>query len=447
MTYKIRDPKLHGKIRAIPSKSHVHRLLIAAALYGGETELVYGPQDTERSEDIDATITCLRALGAQISWKEDSGTLFLEVSSIGLQNLKDLPKPVKLFCGESGSTLRFLLPIVCALGIEAEFYPLGRLPQRPLSPLREELIRHGCRISEQGEVPVRVRGALFGGTFQISGDVSSQFVTGLAMALPLLQEPSRIAITGTLESKPYVDLTLDVLAKFGVSCKLDEQSGVLAAGRFRFDVKTGVKQTFCVEGDWSNAAFWLAAGALAAPDQSVTVTGLSMASKQGDKKMVDLLKEFGAHIQVQEQENGTCEVTVSPAPLSSILIDASDIPDLVPILSLVATAAEGSTMIHNAMRLRYKESDRLQSTETLLRKLGGKVLHLGDGLVIDGGYRYPKQHALFGGRVDSCNDHRIAMTAAIAATISCFMVEITNAEAVNKSYPQFWSDFAALNRR
>lgn len=415
MNFTVHNACLNGKIDAIPSKSHVHRLLIAAALYGSDTTIILGNSGTEASADIHATIQCLKAMGARIEWENAN----IRVRPIDRCLLASQSQLLRLYCGESGSTLRFLLPVACALGINAEFYTEGRLPQRPLTPLREQLIAHGCKISEPGSNPLKVSGALCGGIYEIAGGVSSQYITGLLLALPLLKDKTEIKIIGTLESKPYVDMTKEVL----------------------LSIHSEAPQTFYAEGDWSNAAFWIAAGALSKSTSAVCVSGLSMSSKQGDKAIIDLLKQFGADITAVKNDKGLYDVIASPASLRGIEIDAADIPDLVPILSLVAAAASGTTVIRHAARLRLKESDRLKTVSEVLSTLGAAIRETDDGLIIEGGA------PLRGGTVDSYNDHRIAMMAAIAGTISSSDTIITNAEAVYKSYPHFWDDFNKLSRK
>lgn len=432
MTTQLFQPKLKGAVKAIPSKSHVHRLLIAAALYGKSTKIIC---DGKLSEDISATIKCLEAIGAEISTKE---------SEITIQGINKKITAANLYCGESGSTMRFMLPIVCALGINANFYPEGRLPQRPLSPLREELINHGCNIDEIGSIPFKTYGKLRSGTFQIAGNVSSQYITGLLFALPLLEENSEIQIIGKLESRPYVDMTLEVLSQFGVNIEIVNESLILIKSQAK---KQAICQnaTFYADGDWSNAAFWLAAGALS--DGEICVTGLRIDSKQGDKAIIDVLKAFGVEISIQQSSdsinNKLYNITAHKSTLHCTEIDAADIPDLVPILSLVSACASGTTKIYNAQRLRLKESDRIFSVCQILTELGAQVQATDDGLLITG---KNDKFSLNGGTVSSHNDHRIAMTAAIASTVCEKEVIITASEAVNKSYPLFWQDFNRLNK-
>ena len=392
MTETILPGSLRGEIPAIGSKSAAHRLLICAALAKGPTQILC----RETSNDIEATRMCLAAM-------KPDGTL-----------------P----CGESGSTLRFLLPVAAALGLDVTFEMEGRLPQRPMGPLEEQLSAHGITVTRPTANTLAICGQLTPGDYVLPGNVSSQFISGLLFALPLLDRPSTLTVTGNLESGPYVDMTLEALAQFGVEISVDNQVFSIPAAAYR---SPGTAE---VEGDWSNAAFWLCAGALGGP---VTVTGLRPDSLQGDKVVFDLLRQLGAK---------TCRsgdrFTVSSAPLRGMEIDAAAIPDLVPILAVTAAAAEGETRITNAGRLRLKESDRLETVHRLLLAMGADAEQTADGLIIRGG------KPLTGGTIDSFGDHRIAMAAAIAGLL-CPMT-VTGAEAVAKSYPNFWRDYRRLQR-
>jgi len=301
----------------------------------------------------------------------------------------------------------------------------GRLPERPMSPLLSELTAHGCTLDGVGGSPLICKGQLTSGEFNLPGNVSSQFISGLLFALPLLQGDSRINIHGKTESKPYIDMTLDALKIFGIEVE---------SGDGYYAIKGG--QKYCapgivsVEGDWSNAAFWLCAGAIG---RGMTVTGLNLSSNQGDMAVVRLLERFGAVVTY-----GNDCVTIEPAHLRGIRIDAEDTPDLVPILAAVASVAEGETVIYNAERLRIKESDRLRAVTETLCALGADITETQDGLIING------KKSLRGGTVSSFGDHRIAMTAAIASIRCNDLVAINGAEAVDKSYPGFWRDFTTL---
>lgn len=413
MDIVIKKAELSGSVKAIASKSQAHRLLICSALSEVPTEL----KCEESSEDIDATVRCLNALGAVIT-KTALGFHVIPISEVS-------KNPV-LHCGESGSTLRFLLPIACALGADATLYSSGRLPERPLSPLYEQLIAHGCRISEQGKVPLKSSGRLASGRYSISGSISSQFISGLLFALPLVNGDSELELTGTIESRPYIDLTISALSKFGISL-FNEGNLFHIKGGQRYVSPLSVN----VEGDWSNAAFWLCAGAIS--QKPITCKDLDLNSRQGDRGIIDVLKAFGAEISISDSS-----VTVSGGNLKGIDIDAENIPDLIPVLAAVASVSQGKTTIRNAQRLRIKESDRLAAVTDTLGKLGADIVQTEDGLIITG------NEMLEGGRVIAFGDHRIAMTAAVTACRCREPVTISGAEAVNKSYPSFFSDFSSL---
>jgi len=410
MIQSLSPAPLSGTIAAIASKSHAHRLLICAALAHQPTEI----SCPTLSQDISATAACLQALGADISYENGIFTV-----RPGMQAGSGI-----LPCGESGSTLRFLLPVAAALGKSITFRMEGRLPIRPLAPLDQQLMCHGVSLSRPQPDLLICEGQLQPGSYSLPGNVSSQFISGLLFALPLLDGPSTLTVTGTLESAPYVHMTLSALRQFGVDIQAEHQTYTIRPVPFRSP------HTAAVESDWSNAAFWLAAGALGKP---VTVTGLDCNSLQGDRAMVELLRRMGAACSAEGQS-----VTVSPGALHAVDIDAAAIPDLVPILSVVASAAPGTTRIYNAARLRLKESDRLETVCRMLHALGGRAEETADGLLIHGGT------PLSGGTADSCGDHRIAMAAAIASLLSTGPVTVTGAEAVEKSYPRFWDDFIRL---
>lgn len=403
-----------GKIKAIASKSAAHRLLICAAFADSSTELVC----EEINEDISATVRCLNALGAKIT-RRDKSFVVLPIKAPRQNALLD--------CGESGSTMRFLVPVVCALGCGASFKMSGRLPERPLSPLREELEAHGIAFSETGSNPLTVSGKICAGEYHIRGDVSSQFISGLLFALSLVRGESNIVIEGKTESAPYINMTLDALYEFGAEPDQTENS-FSVVGRDRLVSP----KTLQVEGDWSNAAFALCAGAINKKAR-VSVFGLDSESTQGDRGIIEILVRFGADI----RRKGDC-FTVRGGELFGIDVDASDIPDLVPIIAVTAAAAQGRTTIYGASRLKIKESDRLSAVTDILTALGADITKTDDGLIING------KKSLTGGEVSSYGDHRIAMSAAIASTICSADVTVTAAEATAKSYPTFWNDLASL---
>jgi len=417
--------ELSGTVAAVASKSVAHRLILLAALTDGTTDI----DCTTTSDDIEATISCVRALGAIVSRTH----LGLRVVGIPATRRRELPRrATPLDCGESGTTLRFLLPIVSALGEDVELVGHGRLSKRPLSPLYEELVRHGAELSEQGIFPLEVSGTICGGTFRLPGDVSSQFVSGLLMAAPLVDGPVKVLVSEPVESFPYITLTIRALAAFGVAV---EQTHISIDGipHLCLDVartplvSPGAIQ---VEGDWSNAAFWLAAGALS--QGGVEVTGLDSTSTQGDRAVMAALTLLGARVS-RTRGSASCR----HERLHGIELDVADIPDLVPPLAAVAACSDGVTRMRNAGRLRLKESDRLASVSAAINDMGGQAHVEDDCLVITGG-------ALAGGTVDAANDHRIAMMAAVMASHAQGPVQIRGAQCVAKSYPAFWDDYELL---
>jgi 3-phosphoshikimate 1-carboxyvinyltransferase len=327
-------------------------------------------------------------------------------------------------CGESGATLRFLLPVAAALGLNAKFIGRGRLPHRPLKPLADTLAAHGVQFSSNA-LPFKISGQLQPGTYRLPGDVSSQFITGLLLALPLLDGDSTIQLTGPLASRGYVEMTLCTLKQFNVTV-MHSENGFTIPGNQHFRAQLPIT----IEGDWSNAAFFLAAGALGG---SVCLQGLSDLSAQQDKQIFTLLKQFGATVSADKSRH-----CVQKNHLTAFEIDVDEIPDLVPILSVVASVAQGTSVLKNASRLRLKETDRLQTTTKALSAIGADIVEQSDKLIING------RPALHGGIADSYGDHRIAMALAVASVVCENELVITNAEAVNKSYPSFFEHFQAL---
>ncbi|MCL1881948.1 MAG: 3-phosphoshikimate 1-carboxyvinyltransferase [Oscillospiraceae bacterium] len=417
---------LSGRVKAIPSKSVAHRALICATLSNIATSFESIAQiDCEvTSKDIEVTTLCMQAIEAA---------------------LKKRKKNVTLHCGESGSTFRFLLPIIGALGLNAEFKLEGRLPERPLSPLYEEMVKHGCTLSPQGSKLFKCKGQLKSGHYIIDAGVSSQFISGLLFALPLLDGISTIRLYGKTESASYIDLTTAMIERFGIKVHFDGACFIMHGNQIytapSVEESEGAILPVTIEGDWSNGAFWLSAGAIS--NNPVTVIGLDLDSCQGDRAILNILEAFGAKIDIfdaKSSQNSKSSITVSKTAdgLKGIEIDASDIPDLVPILSVVAAYSKGTTMIYNAGRLRIKESDRLAAMTEVLTTLGATVKETDDGLEIEG------RKELTGGTLSSHNDHRIAMSAAIAATMCDGNVIIEDAAAVEKSYPHFFEDLRAL---
>lgn len=405
MIKTLKNPTAKGVIKAIASKSEVHRYLLCAALADKKTDILC----EELNEDIIATVSCLNALGAEITYKNNY------FSVLPIKQVKEEPL---LPCNESGSTLRFLLPTVSSFGKNAVFEAKGRLGSRPLSPLKEELQRTGAQIiSENGRITVS--GKCTGTAFSIPGNVSSQFISGLMFMLT--KTGGKIKITESIESLPYIEMTIKALRDFGCDVSFSDNTVNVPKTNPLLS-----PQNITSSGDWSNAAFFITLGIIGA--SPVKVTGLDIKSAQGDKAVIDVLKSLGGDIRI----NGN-EVTAYPSVLTACDIDAKNIPDLVPVLSVAATKAEGTTRIYNCSRLRIKESDRIEAVRKMISALGGKIHIEDDDIIIKGS-------PLTGGTVDSCNDHRIAMSAAVAAFISEDTVTINGAEAVNKSYPTFWEE-------
>ena len=396
-------------LKAIPSKSDAHRAIICSALAGGKTRILC----EETSVDIEATKDCMKAL-------MDPST-----ANTGAD----------LYCRESGSTLRFLLPVVGALGKRGIFHPMGRLPKRPLSPLRDELIEHGMKISQQGSVPLIAEGKLKSGEYRMPGNISSQFVSGLLFALPLVDGDSKIIVGGVFQSAAYTDMTIKTLKEFGINIETEKNNDstvfIIPGNQQYMDIKE-----YRVEGDWSNSAFWLAAGIIG--KYPIKVEGLDINSAQGDKAIVEVIRSFGGKVEINDDG-----VTAYPENnLSGITYDAGQTPDMIPVVALIGTQAKGTTKIVNAGRLRTKESDRLHSITVTLRSLGADVEEMEDSLIINNRKKIPE---LTGGTVESFDDHRIAMMASIASILTKDKVNIIGWEAVSKSYPSFYERLEELN--
>lgn len=409
--------RLDGCVNAPPSKSAAHRAILCAALAAltspETSESVLSP--LALSDDIRATLCAAHALGVRAVLKDGVCTVSAGTRPEGVLSLD---------CGESGSTLRFLIPIAAALGLSAVFTGHGRLPERPIGIYTELLPRHGVSCRTEGGLPLAIEGQLQPGCFVLPGNVSSQFITGLLLALPLLPEDSEIRLTTPLESAAYVDMTLQAMESFGVSVKRTAD-GWKIPGRQRYRPRR-----YTVEGDWSQAAFFLAAGVLGG---NVSVRGLREDSLQGDKAILNLLTQGGARL---TWENGELRSTYER--WHGIAIDASQIPDLVPILAAVFSLAEGDTVISHAERLRLKESDRLAAMAEGLTTLGAQVEETPDGLILHG------VPALAGGTAEGKNDHRVVMALAIAALRSATPCTITDAGSIRKSYPDFFQDYQLL---
>ena len=425
MDVTIHPSELHGTVEAVSSKSEAHRLLIVAALCAGTTNL----DCRTTSKDIDATADCLRALGARVARTRTGFRVVPIPGTPETDNLRQATADAVLDVGESGSTLRFMLPLVAALGRGASITGHGRLAERPLSPLYEELAAHGATLSPQGAFPLDVSSTVRPGRYTLPGNVSSQYVSGLLIAAPVMGGPVEVVVQKPVESRPYIDMTVAALATFSVhvACESTADALVYTVGPDA-PVSPG---TVTVGGDWSNSAFWLAAGAFG--EKPITVSGLDLASTQGDRAIMAALALLGAAV---TRVHG--RVTVEKDDLRARTLDVRSCPDLVPPLAAVAALCPGETRVTGAARLRLKESDRLQTVSAALDAMGADVTPTDDGLLIRG------VGQLAGGTVDAANDHRIAMMAAIAATQAAGPTTILGAECVQKSYPGFFDDFRAL---
>ena len=405
--------KLSGRINAISSKSDAHRVLICSALSDKPTKI----NCNVLSKDITATIDCLKSMGADIT----AGNGVITVTP------KPFNKEATLDCVESGSTLRFLLPLVSALEMDATFKGQGRLPERPISPLKEEMEKKGVTFHTDSKFPLHLTGKLQSGEYEIQGNISSQFITGLLFSLPLLDGDSKIKLIPPVESKSYLNITVSALRKFGIEIEETENTYIIKGNQ-----KYISPEEITVDGDWSNGAFFLCAGALS--KEGITVSGLDINSPQGDKKILEVLRRMGADVNVDGSE-----ITVKKNRLFGTIVDARDIPDLVPIISVLGACCEkGVTHIINAGRLRLKESDRIQSVFNMLDRVGVAVSETDDGLVIW------SDNEMVGKVIEGYNDHRIVMSAAILSSECSLPVDITDYKAVEKSYPHFFEDFNSL---
>ena len=408
--------EIAAEVRAIPSKSEAHRLLIAAPLADVPTNVVL---NGFTSADIEATVRCIKALGAIVLPLKE-----------GLRVVPGkTPVSERVFdCGESGSTLRFMLPVAAAyLRNGAVFIGAGRLPNRPLGELCDGLRANGCDISANS-VPLTLTGRLTGGEFMLPGNVSSQYITGLLLALPITPQGGSIRLTSQLESSDYVSMTLRVLERFGIIVEVLTDGWKVPGGQTYHSPDECV-----VEGDWSNAATLLCAGAI---NGAVTLNGLNVSSAQGDRRIVEFLGDFGAEVTTTG-----ASVTVSSRSLHGVTLDISENPDLFPVLAVVAAAAEGRTVLTNAGRVRLKECDRLAGMAEMLSAVGAKVTETADSLIIEGG------KPLHGSRVNVHNDHRLVMAAALLSQVAKADIEVDDMEAVNKSYPGFVEDWNRLERK
>lgn len=397
---------LSGTVNAIGSKSFAHRALISAALFGNTRVTVRG---ITPSEDVSATARCLNAIGAKVELCGDGATVC---------PIEKIPAKATLDCGESGSTLRFMMPIAAALGIKTEFVGSGRLLDRPNDELIKTLAAGGVTVENKRFLSGRLKG----GYYEISASVSSQYVTGMLFAL-ILAGGGTLKLNGKIVSREYLKITESVLEDFG-------QTVTFSDGTYTAAAKKPIAVTdYKVEGDWSNAAFFLVAGALS--NRGVTVDGLNPDSVQGDKKIIDVIAAAGADVTVSGNA-----VTVRKRNLNGFTTDATDIPDAVPAISVLAAYCAGETVISGVERLKIKESDRLGEIIKMLGAAGIKAYN-GDKLRIEGGFPH-------GGAFDSANDHRMAMSEAILAAFAEGDSTIDGESAVKKSYPDFYKDYKKI---
>ena len=422
-TATIKSSFLQGEVTAPSSKSVAHRMMICAALSGKKCYI----KNVSKSDDMTATIGCLSELGAKITF--DNSTVFVDATEFA----KDKKKHYTLNCKESGTTVRIMIPLCASLGLNVTFTGEGRLPLRPLDEYLELFKQHSVKV-EKGEnyLPLTISGKLTGDFYEVSPKVSSQYVTGLLFAQSLLQNDSTLSLSSELLGSQYVDITLSVMRKFGVNIeKCDNSYKVFGAQSYKAkdeysDENIGIN----VEGDWSQAAFFLCAGAI---NGDITVNNLDINSTQGDKAIVEILKSFNADIEVRKNS-----VKVRKSELKSTTIDATDTPDLVPVVAVLSAFANGETNITGVSRLKFKESDRLLSTTNMIKSLGGNATYTDDVLTVYGNGK------LIGGKVDSYNDHRIVMSSAVASLVCENDTVINDAQAVNKSYSDFFNDYNSL---
>ena len=419
----ITPKSLKGEIVIPSSKSIGHREIICSGLASGKSIV----DNISISKDIEATIEGLKSFGAKINEipsKFQGRCAFSIDGTDGKINLKN-----KIIdCRESGSTLRFLIPLGILSNEKIIFTGSGKLVERPLDPYFEIFNKKGIEykaFNDKINLPLEINGKLKSGIYSLVGNISSQFISGLLFSLPLCDGNSIIEITTKLESESYINLTLDALKKYGIEIINENHKRYIVKGNQKYkNIETSV------EGDYSQGAFWLVAGALS---ENIKSIGLGFGSIQGDQKIVDILKEMNVNLKISENKIISME-----SKTRGTIIDGSDCPDIIPILTVLASVSEGVTKIINSERLRYKECDRLTAIATELNKIGADIQELSDGLIING------KKSLKGGEVSCWNDHRIAMSLAIASIKCNEKLILRGTECVEKSYPEFWKDFVSL---
>ena len=416
MKVRIIPNELKGDVVIPPSKSLAHRAIIAGSLADGKSVIT----NLNFSNDITVTTQAMKDLGVDIEVFEDYEVI------TGSKNLKRLNSTIN--CGESGSTIRFMIPISLLADGEVTFVGEGRLTTRPLNVFHEIFDKQGIKYSRGvEELPLTIDGKLKPGKFEVRGDVSSQFITGLLYTLPKLDGDSEIIITTNLESKGYIELTLDILDRFGVKIINENYERFVVPGNQGYKA-----HDYRVEGDFSQVAFWLVAGFL---NDGINCLGMNPDSLQGDREIIKILKDMGGDLRIDKD-------IISIAGKQSIgsTIDLSQCPDLGPIVTVLASLSEGTTRVINAGRLRIKESDRITSMTTELNKLGANIVETENGMIIEG-----VKNLKGGVEVDAWNDHRVAMALAVASSRCEEPIILTGANSVKKSYPNFWKDFEKLS--
>ena len=409
---KLFPTSLHGSVSAVSSKSVAHRAIIAASLSNSPSTLT----NVIVSEDIKATLHAVKKLGASIKVTDSTVTI--------KPRKKRLLKAKTIDCNESGSTLRFMIPVASLYDKTITFTGRPSLLNRPMT-LYNDVFKQSSGMLEIAQDKIVVNGSIKGNTYELDGSISSQFFTGLMLTLPLVDNDSTLIVKGNLESKSYIDLTIDVLRSFGVSIREHDDRYYIKGNQSYNGTK------MAIEGDYSQAAFFMVAGAI---NGGISIDNLNINSVQGDRVIIDLLTDMNANPVVME--NG---FNITKSDTSGMVIDVADCPDLAPILSLLGAVSEGTTKLINIERLRIKESDRVNSTVTTLKQLGADITSDESSITVHG-----KKQLDGGVTVDSFNDHRIAMMVAIAATVCKDPVTLTNATAVNKSYPTFFEDYQRL---
>lgn len=425
------NPNQLGGLVAVPSsKSIGHRVMICAALSDGVSIV----RDINMSDDLEATIEALQSLGASFEAIDDKESEWV-VGGINRRNgicqpLEASHDPLEIYCKESGSTLRFMIPVALAVMEHIKFTGSGRLVERPINEYFPILQASGIEMNYNGNLPFGVKGKLLPGNYRLSGRVSSQYTSGMLLAAPLLKGKTQISIEGKMESKAYIDLTIDTMKQFGVEVNREDYKS------FSIGMEAGYKPTdLSVEADYSQAAFWIVAGLIG--KQPIALRGLKSNSSQGDRAVLEIAKRMGGQLSWEGDQ-----LVAYPSKTLGTIIDASQCPDLIPVLCVLAALSDGETRVINGQRLRVKESDRILATVTELQKLGADIQETEDGMIIKGQL---ERRTLKGNcEARSWGDHRIAMAVAVAASVCEGPVTIEGAEAVCKSYPRFFADYIAL---